>query len=208
MAGADRAGPTADACAQEPGPARRGHGSERLAHLRDGPNPGGGDQRALHHGLEQGQRGRRQLRQDRPPLPAGAGPAGGSPWSDRGEGGEEAGFEQDRPRGPRGVRHDQCRPLQGNIPATVARPAQDGAAPQVPHAPGPGLPGGPHPARRRRPGQRRVPVRGAVQARRFLGIRPSSGGTGSGAGLRHHRVAGAGGAAHHGRAGVHGCPGR
>ena len=79
---------------------------------------------------------------------------------------------------------------------------------KFPHAPGPGLPGGPHPARRRRPGQRRVPVRGAVQAQRFLGIRPSSGGTGSGAGLRHHRVAGAGGAAHHGRGGVHGCPGR
>ena len=84
LAGADRAGPTADGCAQEPGPARRGHGSQQLAHLRDGPNPGGGDQRAVHHGLEQGQRGRRQLRQDRSPLIAGAGPARGSPRPHRG----------------------------------------------------------------------------------------------------------------------------
>ena len=48
-------------------------------------------------------------------------------------------------------------------------------------------------------GQRRVPVRRALPPRGFLGVRPPLGGTRPGAGLRHHRVAGAGGAAHHGR---------
>ena len=81
----------------------------------------------------------------------------------------------------------------------VPGPAQDGAAAQAPEAPGSGLSGGPHPSRRRRPGQRRVPVRGALPPRCFLGVRPPPGGAGPGAGLRHHRMAGAGGAAHHGR---------
>ena len=51
----------------------------QLPHLRDGAHPGRGNGGALHHGLEQGQRGRRQLRQDRPPVPAGPGPDGGGP---------------------------------------------------------------------------------------------------------------------------------
>ena len=108
----------------------------------------------LHHGLEQGLRGRRGLRQDRPPLPAGAGPDRGGPGPHRGARGQEAGSTRHRPRGPRGVRHDQRGPLQGGLPAPVARPAQDGAALEVSHPAGPGLPGGAHPARRRRPGQR------------------------------------------------------
>ena len=129
-----------------PGPARGGHGPQRLPHLGHGPHPRRGDGGTLHHGLEQGQRGRRGLRQARPPLPAGAGPDRGGPGPHRGTRGQEAGSICHRPRGPRGVRHDQRGPLQGGLPAPVARPAQDGAAPEVSHPTGPGLPGGAHPA--------------------------------------------------------------
>ena len=64
LAGPRRAGSPADARAPESGAARRGHGSQRLPPLRDGPHPRRGHRRPLHHGLGQGQRGRRQLRQD------------------------------------------------------------------------------------------------------------------------------------------------
>ena len=64
---------------------------------------------------------------------------------------------------------------------------------------GPSLSGGPDTARRGRPRQCRVPVRGALPSRRLLGIRPSLGRTRLGAWLRRHRLAGAGGAAHQGR---------
>ena len=76
------AGPPTDARPPQPGPARGRDGAEQFPHPGDGPRPGRGYGRPLHHGLEQGQRGRRQLRQDRPPLPAGAGPVGGSPGLD------------------------------------------------------------------------------------------------------------------------------
>ena len=61
---------------------------------------------------------------------------------------------------------------------------------------------------RRRSGKRRGPGSWSGTGTEFLGIRPSSGGTGSGAGLRHHRLAGAGGAAHHGCGGDDRRPGR
>ena len=162
----------------------------------------------LHHGLEQGQRGRRGLRQDRPPLPAGAGPDRGGPGPHRAAGGTQTRPIHHRPRGPRGVRHDQRGPLQGGLPAPVARPAQDGAALEVSHPAGPRLPGGPHPPWRRRPGQRGEPVRGALPAWGILGVRPPAGAARPGAGLRHHRLAGAGGPAHHGRGGHVRSPGR
>ena len=61
---------------------------------------------------------------------------------------------------------------------------------------------------RRRPGQRSLPVGGAVQARSALGVRPSTGEARLGAGLRHHRLAGAGGAAHQDVAGMTAAQGR
>ena len=76
------------------------------------------------------------------------------------------------PGGRRGLRHDQRGPLQGYLPSTVARAAQDGAAAEVAQPPRPRLPGRPHPSRRRRSGQRRVAVRRALQARDGVGVRP------------------------------------
>ena len=77
LAGPDRAGPAADRRAQGAGSARGRHDTEQLAHTRDGACPRRGHGGAIHHGLEQGQRGRCRVRQDRPALAAGAGPAGG-----------------------------------------------------------------------------------------------------------------------------------
>ena len=74
-------GAPADARPQEPGTARRGHGAESFPHIRHGPGAGGGHAGPVHNGLEQGQRGRCQLRQDRPPLSASAGPAWRRRWT-------------------------------------------------------------------------------------------------------------------------------
>ena len=76
-----------------------------------------------------------------------------------------------------------------------------GTAPPLPQPPGPRLSGRPHPARRRRPGQRGEPVRGALPARRPLGLRPPAGEARPGAGVRRHRLAGAGRPAARGRGG-------
>ena len=102
----------------------------------------------------------------------------------RGAGGAEAGPEQDRPRRSAGVPHDQRRQIEGGLPAPVARPVEDGPAPPLPQPPGPGLPGGPHPARRRRTGERGLPVRRALPPRRPLGVRPPAGAARPGTGLR------------------------
>ena len=88
---------------------------------------------------------------------------------------------------------------KGVFPAPVAGTAQDGAEAEVPQPSGPGLPGRPHPARRRRTGQRRLPVCRALPARGAVGVRPPAGSPRPGAGLRDHRMAGAGRPAHRGR---------
>ena len=100
---------------------------------------------------------------------------------------------------PRRVRHDQRRARQGGVPALVARAVEDGTTAEVPQPAGPGLPGGSDTPRRGRSGHRREPVRGALPPRSLLGIQPSPGGAGPETGLRRHRLAGTGGAAHHGR---------
>ena len=69
-------GPAADGRPQGVEPACRRHGAQQHPHAGDGAHAGRRHGRPVHHGLEQGQRGRRRLRQDRPPLPAGARPAG------------------------------------------------------------------------------------------------------------------------------------
>ena len=97
MARPGGAGPPADGSAPQPGPARGRDGAEQFPDTGNGPSPGRGHRWPVHHGLEQGQRGRRQLRQDRPALPAGAGPVGGGPGPDGGEGGEQAGPGPHRP---------------------------------------------------------------------------------------------------------------
>ena len=178
VAGPGGTGPPADGSAPQPRPARGRHGAEQFPDTGNGPSPGRGHRWPVHHGLEQGQRGRRQLRQDRPALPAGAGPVGGGPGLGGGEGGEQARPGLHRPWRPRGVRNDRAGKVQGGLPAPVPGPAEDGAAAQAPQPPGPGIPSGPDPPRRGRPGQRRVPVRGALPPRGFLGVRPPLGGAG------------------------------
>ena len=64
-------------------------------------------------GLGQGQRGRRRLRQDRPPGPARAGSDRGGAGLDRGTGGGPARPEPHRPCRPAGLRPDQRRPAKG-----------------------------------------------------------------------------------------------
>ena len=103
------------------------------------------------------------------------------------------------PEDPQCLRHDKRGQGQGGLPAPVPRAAQDGTAAEVAQPPRPRLPGRPHPARRGRSGQRRLPVRRALQARGGVGVRPSSGEARPGARVRDHRLAGAGGAAHRGR---------
>ena len=162
-------GPAADGRPQRVEPARGRHGAQQHPHAGDGAHASRSHGRPVHHGLEQGQRGRRRLRQDRPPLPAGAGPARGGPRPHGKKGGEKTRPGPDRPEEPQRLRHDQRGQGQGGLPAPVPRPAEDGPAAPLPQSAGPGLPGGPHPARRGSPGQRRLPVRGAVQARGVSG---------------------------------------
>ena len=57
-----------------------------------------------------------------------------------------------------------------------------GAAAQLPQPAGPGLPGGADPPGRGGAGQRGVAVRGALPARRVVGLRPPTGGARAGAG--------------------------
>ena len=97
VAGPGGAGPPADGSAPQLGPARGRHGAEQFPDTGNGPSPRRGHRWPVHHGLEQGQRGRRQLRQDRPALPAGLGPVGGGPGPGGGEGGEQAGPGPHRP---------------------------------------------------------------------------------------------------------------
>ena len=59
---------------------------------------------------------------------------------------------------------------KGVFSASVAGPTEDCPATEIPQPAGSGLPGRPDTARRGRPGQRRVPVRGALPPRRPLGI--------------------------------------
>ncbi len=66
-----RAGAAADERPAWTRPARRRDDPLRHADPRTGPGAGRRDGRPLHHGLEQGQRRRRQLRQDRSLVPAG-----------------------------------------------------------------------------------------------------------------------------------------
>ena len=82
LAGPAGVGSPADGRAPQPGSARRRHGAQQHASPGTGPHPGRGPGRPLPHGLEQGQRGRRRLRQDRPAVPAGPGPAGRGPGPD------------------------------------------------------------------------------------------------------------------------------
>ena len=89
----------------------------------------------------------------------------------------------DRPEGPQRLRHDQRGQGEGSLSAPVPGPAEDGPEAPLPQSAGPGLPGGPHPPRRGSPGQRRLPVRGAVQARGTVGVRPSPGGSGPWSGV-------------------------
>ena len=146
-------------------PARRRHGAQQLLHPGDGPSEGRSRGRPLHHGLGQRQRGRRRVRQDRHPLAAGARPDRGGPRPRGGAGGQAARPGPDQPGGPQRLRHDQCGPLQGGLPAPVPRAAEDGPAAEIAQPPRPRLSGRPHPSRRGRPGQRRLPVRRTLPAR-------------------------------------------
>ena len=94
VAGPCRARPAAHGRPKGAGPARRRHGPERLAHPGHGPDPRRGHRGQVHHGLEQGQRGRRRLCEDRPALPARPGPDRGGAGPGRGQGGKAAGPDE------------------------------------------------------------------------------------------------------------------
>ena len=136
-----------------------------------------------------------------PASPPGAGPAGRGRGPDRGEGGTAPGPQPHRPGRSQGLRPHQRGPGQGRLPAAIAGPAQDGPAPQVAQPAGPRLPGRPDPSRCRHARQRGVQLRRPLPPRRRVGLRPPPGEARPGARLRHHRVAGAGGATGHGRSG-------
>ena len=134
----DLAGPGSPAHARAPqslGPARGWPGAQQFSHTGNGAHQGRGYGGPLHHGLEQGQRGRRRFRQDRPAIPAGAGPDRGGPGPHRGARGSAPRPIPYRPQeDSAGVRPDQPGPGQGRLPAPVARPAQDGSAAQLPQS--------------------------------------------------------------------------
>ena len=99
------------------------------------------------------------------------------------------------PEDCRCVRDAERGKVQGGVPPTVSCTVEDGAEAKATQPAGPGLPGGPHQAGCRGAGECRVQVRRPVPARCGMGLRPPAGTSGAGTGMRHHCLAGAGGAA-------------